>query len=255
MAPPLPRFLPTGFLARPIAHRGLHDAAASVMENTRAAFDAAIKGNFGIECDIQGSSDGEAMVFHDFTLQRLTTREGRVDALDSGALRAITFKSGKHGMETLADLFAQTAGKVPLVVEVKSRFDGDTRAIPRIAALAKDYAGPLVFKSFDPAKMIALREAGITQPIGIVGEEGYAHGEYAKLSSQQKHALANLLHFGESRPDFISWNHKNLPAAGPFLCRTAIGLPVMSWTIRSADAARIVAAHADQIVFEGFDPA
>ena len=158
-------------------------------------------------------------------------------------------------METLADLFALTAGRVPLVVEIKSRFDGDGRIALRIAELARGYAGPLVFKSFDPAKMIALREAGVLQPIGIVGESDYEHGEYDSLSADEKRALAQLLHFEASRPDFISWNHKDLPSAGPYLCRRMLGLPVMSWTIRSQDAADKVAPYIDQIVFERFSPA
>ncbi len=43
--------------ARPIAHRGLHDASGPV-ENTPGAFSAAIAGNYGIECDLQISADG-----------------------------------------------------------------------------------------------------------------------------------------------------------------------------------------------------
>lgn len=254
MAPYAFRALPAGFLARPIAHRGLHRPAEGPIENTRGAFRAAIEGRFGIECDIQPSADGEAMVFHDFALDRLTTASGRTDSLPATALRALAFKAGADGMETLADLFAQTAGRVPLVVEIKSRFDGDGRIATRVAALARDYAGPLVFKSFDPAKLVALRDAGVTQPLGIVGESDYSHGEYDRLSADEKRALAELLHFPVSRPDFISWNHRNLPSAGPFLARAMLGLPVMSWTVRSAEAAAVIAPHVDQIVFEGFLP-
>lgn len=252
--PELRRALPPGFLARPIAHRGLHDREVGIIENTRRAFIRAIEGRFGIECDLQISADGEAMVFHDFALDRLTEAAGRVDAFLARELRAFRFRAGSDGMETLADLFALVAGRAPLVVEIKSRFDGDTRIAARVAELARRYSGPLAFKSFDPVKIIALREAGVAQPLGIVGEANYEHGEYETLSTTEKHALANLLHFNASRPDFLSWNHRNLPSAGPFLCRSVIGMPVMSWTIRSAEEARAVAPHADQIVFEQFVP-
>lgn len=252
---PLPRrALPADFLSRPIAHRGLHSSGAGIIENTRRAFTCAIDGRFGIECDIQISADGEAMVFHDFDLDRLTKTKGRVDTLSAEALRACRFKAGADGMETLADLFDLVAGRVPLVVEIKSRFDGDSRIAPRVAALAHGYSGPLVFKSFDPAKIIALREAGVQQPLGIVGEARYEHGEYEKLSAMERHALANLLHFDLSRPDFLSWNRKDLPSAGPFLCRSALGMPVMSWTVRTTEEAIAVGPHADQIVFEQFLP-
>jgi glycerophosphoryl diester phosphodiesterase len=249
-----PRPLPEGFLKHPIAHRGLHRLEDGIVENTRAAFDAAMASGYGIECDIQRSIDGEAMVFHDFVLDRLTIRQGQVDAETAGNLGSIPFKTGTARMETLQDLFDQVAGCVPLVVEIKSRFDGDGSIAARVAELAKAYAGPLVFKSFDPDKMIALREAGVMQPIGIVGESTYHHPEYDRLDEHQKHALANMLHFTRSRPDFISWNQKDLPSAGPYLCRAVIGIPVMSWTIRSQELADKVRPHADQIVFEGFLP-
>ena len=66
---------PEWLVARPIAHRGLHDPAAGLIENTLAAADAAIAGGYAIECDVQDTADGEAVVFHDFTLDRLTRRE------------------------------------------------------------------------------------------------------------------------------------------------------------------------------------
>lgn len=251
---PPARPLPAGFLARPIAHRGLHNGH-TIIENTRSAFEAAIAGNFGIECDIQASGDGEAMVFHDFDLERLTVATGRTDAQTAAQLRMLAFKAGHDRMDTLPALFDQVKGRVPLVVEIKSRFDGDGRIATRLAALAAAYSGPLVFKSFDPEKLVAMREAGIAQPLGIVGEESYAHHEYDHLSDAEKHSLANLLHIERSQPDFVSWNHKNLPSAAPHLCRVGLGLPVMSWTVRSHKAATEIAPYVDQIVFEGFHPA
>lgn len=250
-----PRPLPAALLALPIAHRGLHDRTAGIIENTASAFRAAIAAGYGIECDIQPDREGEALVFHDFTLDRLTEGTGAVCERKAVDLTAIAMKGTSDRIGTLADLFALTQGRVGLVVEVKSAFDGQHPAVPRIAALARDYAGPLVFKSFDPAAMIALRDAGVTQPIGIVGMAQYEYADYARLAPEAKHALANLLHFNESRPDFLSWHHEALPSAAPFLARSVIGLPVMSWTIRSEAAAARARPHIDQIVFEGFRPA
>jgi glycerophosphoryl diester phosphodiesterase len=252
MTPPRP--LPPGFLARPIAHRGLHARAAGRIENSASAFGAAVAAGYGIECDVQASRDGEAMVFHDFTLDRLTGETGPLDARDAAALATIPLAEGPDRIGTLAGLFDLVAGRVPLVVEVKSRFNGDTRLAGRIAALARAYAGPLVFKSFDPAQIMALKAAGIETPLGIVGMARYDYPDYAHLDEAARHALANLLHFTESRPDFLSWHHLALPSAGPYLCRSVLGRPVMGWTIRSPEEARRAAPHLDQIVFEGFLP-
>ncbi|MCE2932939.1 MAG: glycerophosphodiester phosphodiesterase [Hyphomicrobiales bacterium] len=240
--------------ARAIAHRGLHDAASGVIENTRSAFAAALHGGFGMECDLQISADGEAMVFHDFTLDRLTTSSGRVDHMTANQLRHVSFKAGGDRIQSLAELLMQVEGQQALVVEVKSRFDGNTAICTRIAALVKAYSGPLVLKSFDPAMIRALRAAGVARPLGIVAMNAYEYPDYAGLSAEQKHALGNLLHFGETRPDFLSWKHQDLPSAAPYLCRSQLGLPVMGWTIRSAEEAARARPHIDQIVFEGFQP-
>ena len=207
-----------------------------------------------MECDLQPSLDGEAMVFHDPVLDRLTTATGAVAAQTAAALRSLTLRDTTAKIESLTDLLEQVAGKAPLVVEVKSLYDGNTGIAARVAQCVRGYSGPLVLKSFDPEMIIALRKEGVTQPLGIVAMGEYEHEEYALLTAAQKHAMANLLHFDLTRPDFLSWHHKDLPSAAPFLCRSQLGLPVMSWTIRSqADAAR-AAPHIDQIVFEGFRP-
>lgn len=240
--------------ARPIAHRGLHDRNQGRIENAPAAFAAAIEAGFGIECDLQLSADGEAMVFHDFVLDRLTLEEGPVEAWPAAKLRAVALRESHDRIGTLADLLAQVAGRVPLVVEVKSRHDGKTSIAPRVADLVAGYAGPLVLKSFDPAMIVALRALGVKQPLGIVGMSNYDYPDYARLSAAEKHALANLLHYEATRPDFLSWHHRDLPSAVPHLCRVALGLPVMSWTIRSAAEAARARPHLDQIVFEGYRP-
>lgn len=243
--------------ARPIAHRGLHDCAAGILENSHAAFAAAIQHGFGIECDLQVSADGEAMVFHDATLDRLTGATGPVKALNAHALAALPLKGAQDGkgMQTLGALLAQVAGAVPLIIEVKSAYDGDQAICARIADLVADYAGPLALKSFDPEKVIALRACGVTQPLGMIGMANYEDADYARLTGEAKFALANLLHYAETKPDFLSWHHKDLRHAVPFLCRTGIGLPLMSWTIRDQEAAARAAPFIDQIVFEGFLPA
>jgi len=79
--------LDPAFLARPLAHRGYHDRAAGRVENSRAAFEAAVAAGYGIECDLQLSSDGVPMVFHDYALHRLTGETGPV-AQRTAAARA-----------------------------------------------------------------------------------------------------------------------------------------------------------------------
>src|ERR1043165_2558137 len=79
--------------AQPVAHRGLHDAAAGVIENTASAFRAAIEGGFAIETDLQLSGDDEAMVHHDFGLGRLTLGSRQLAAMTAAGLKDVPFKA------------------------------------------------------------------------------------------------------------------------------------------------------------------
>jgi glycerophosphoryl diester phosphodiesterase len=246
---------PAWLTARPIAHRGLHAAGEGVIENSLTAAEAAIAGGFAIECDVQLSADGEIFVFHDFTLDRLTGESGRVDGRKAADLAAIALRRSDDRLPTLTHFLDHVAGRVPVVVEIKSRFDGDLRATERtLAVIAGRGDEPIAVKSFDPAIVAALRRLAPALPRGIVGMNDYSHGEFAPLGAQAHHALANLLHYGETRPDFISWKVADLVSAAPYLCRTGIGLPLMTWTVRSAEDRATASAHADQIVFEGFRP-
>lgn len=247
---------PGWLVARPIAHRGLHDRAAGVVENTRAAARAATARGFAIECDVRDSADGEAMVFHDDDLARLAGREGLVRELACAALRAMPLVGAADGetVPTLADVLSTVAGRVPLVVEIKSRFDGDMRLTHRALAVLAGYDGPVAVKSFDPAVVAELRRLAPDVTRGIVAEAHYTHPGWRGLSEERRHAMANLLHLDETRPHFLSWHVGDLPSAAPFLCRRLAGLPVMAWTVRDAAARARAVEHADQIVFEGFVP-
>lgn len=242
-------------VARPIAHRGLHDLAAGVIENSASAAQAAIAGNFGIECDVQLSADGQAVVFHDFVLDRLTGEKGRVIERKAAELAEISLKGSSDRIPTLPDFLDLIGGRVPLVIEIKSRFDGDLALTKRTVEVLAGYKShPIVIKSFDPEIVTALREIAPEIPRGIVAMNAYDYGDYERLSPERKHALANLLHFTESRPDFISWKVADLESAAPYLCRNAVGLPLMSWTVRTPEEREKAETFADQMVFEGFRP-
>lgn len=245
---------PDWIVARPIAHRGLHDAAKGVIENTSSAARAAIAGGFAIECDVQLTADGEAVVFHDFTLERLTGSEGRVDALTAAALARLPMRLTSDRIETLPAFLDLIGGRVGLVCEIKSRFDGDMRLARRVAEIVSATDAPVVLKSFDPRIVEELRRLAPRHARGIVAMLDYSYPDYASCTADEKRAMANLLHFERSRPDFVSWRVRDLPTAAPYLCRRALGLPVMTWTVRTAEDRALAAAHADQMVFEGFTP-
>lgn len=250
---------PDWLVARPIAHRGLHDRAAGRIENSLSAAQAAIAHGFAIECDVQLSADGEAVVFHDFNLDRLTAEAGAVSARTAAELGCIVLKDSSDPIATLPAFLDLIAGRVPLVIEIKSRFAGDLRLTRRVAEIVAGRAAPIAIKSFDPDPIALLRAEGRTLgleavPLGIVAEAHYDKGEWLTLSPERQVELPNLLHFERTKPDFLSWRVDDLPHAAPFLCRTALGLPVMTWTVRTSEQRQRATQWADQMVFEGFVP-
>lgn len=236
---------------RPIAHRGLHNAAAGVVENCPKAFSAAISNDYAIECDIQLSADGEAMVFHDFTLERLTEANGDVVHKLADDLKALKFKKTSDAMMTLPELFALVAGRVPLVVEIKSRFDADMALTMRAASLAKSYGGPLALMSFDPMPIAWLAREAPDIVRGIVAQTHYSDSYWEHLPAATRAGLEAFDHEPETRPHFLSWRVADLPSATTSRYRQA-GRPVICWTVRTDGDRAQAKAHADQVTFEGY---
>lgn len=241
-------------IARPVAHRGLHDAAAGIVENTPSAFTAAIAGDYAIECDIQISADGEAMVFHDQTLERLTEGSGRLDAMSAADLKRVAFRTSSDHMLTLRELADLVADRAALLVEIKSRFDGDLRLVTRAAEVLAPYRGRVALMSFDPVPIAALRTLAPHLPRGIVAERRYTHPEWSPLSARTKRALAYFQHALQSRPQFIAYSVNDLASAIPRLARNVLRLPLLTWTVRSDVDRERASRYADQMIFEGFRP-
>ena len=114
---------------------------------------AAVAGDYGIEVDLQISADGEAMVHHDAVLGRLTEGEGRLDRLTAAELKCVAFRDSDERMMTLGELCDLVGGRVTMLLELKSRFDGDARLPARVAAVLGGYGGPVAPMSFDPLQL------------------------------------------------------------------------------------------------------
>ena len=245
---------PDWLTARPVAHRGLHDRARGIVENMPAAAQAAIAGNFAIECDIQLTSDGEAMVHHDDELGLLTEGSGALLEKTAAELKGVAFRDTPERMMTLGDLCSLVAGRVPLVIEVKSHFDGDRRLVSRMAEVLASYPGPAVGMSFDPDHVVGLRELIPARPRGIVAQRHYTAGDWPEASPAQRRGMTHMRHFFRTQPDFVAYWVDELPAVAPWIARNIFGCPLLTWTVRTSDQRQRAARHADQMIFEGFWP-
>lgn len=242
--------------ARPIAHRGLHDADNGIMENSPSAVREAIDRSFGIEVDIQETADGEALVFHDYTLDRLAEGSGKVIDYSSKALEKIHMKTGTDKLWLLQDLFSLVEGKVPLVIEIKSLMRSDAQGdfVRHVVDQVAAYNGPVCIKTFDPDMLSIARDHKREVLRGIVADGAEPGRTYVSFSRVDRFILRHLLHAPRTRPNFVSYGVKDLPKAGPSLLRSVFKLPLMCWTVRTREQREIAARYADQVVFEGFDP-
>jgi glycerophosphoryl diester phosphodiesterase len=229
-------------IRQPIAHRGLHDGNVATWENTLSAFQAAIDRGFAIECDLQYVADASPVVFHDDDMQRLCNMKGDVRAKSSGELGLVSIGGTKDKVPSLRQLLKLVKGKAPLVLELKGREGDDEGFASTVLELIEDYDGPVALMSFDHWLLADLKELGSNRPIGLTAEG-------VKPRDFEAHEKAMALGL-----DFISYNIMHLPNDYIRLQRSK-GLPVISWTVRNRTQQAHSTAHAEQITFEGFDPA
>jgi glycerophosphoryl diester phosphodiesterase len=246
--------LPESFLRRPLSHRGLH--RRGVPENSLPAFEAAIAAGYGIELDVQPSADGIAMAFHDDRLDRLTGWTGDVHSLCADDLSRLRLQGTDATVPRLSDVVAQVAGRVPLLVEIKDR-DGDMG--PAVGALEdatlaalEGYAGDVAVMSFNPHSVAYLARRAPDLPRGLV-TAGFAPWHWPQLRPDTRDRLRAMTDLARLDVQFIS--HQADDLASPQVAAVkATGLPVLTWTIRSAAEETRARQIADGITFEGYLP-
>lgn len=230
----------TWLKGRDYAHRGLH--GSGLVENSPAAFRAAIERGFGIECDVQRSSDGQAMVFHDWDLDRLTGERGAVQDRTAKQLGAIILAGSTDTIPTLRQVLDLVAGRAPLLIEVKSK--REHRVAPLCMAVRRTlegYRGRHAVMSFDPRVSRWFARQSPDTPRGLVVTEENAR----TLSGGLRRHLA-LWH---AHPDFLAYDVRDFPSKFAAAQR-ARGLPVLTWTVRSLELRAKAAAHADASIAE-----
>ncbi len=236
----------------PIAHRGLHRAAAGCIENAPSAFEAAARAGYAVELDVHASADGEAIVFHDRTLDRMTGTRGRLGSRNAHELTGLKLLDSHETIPTLGDVLDQITGRVPILVEIKSRQRRVGRLEARVANLLTGYNGPAAVQSFNPYSMGWFAEN--TQEI----TRGQLALDFRKLAPKRipamakiclRHMLLNYI----SKPDFVAYEWGALPSWAAKRVRM-FGLPVLAWTVESDAIAAKVSRHVDNIIFEGFLP-
>jgi glycerophosphoryl diester phosphodiesterase len=233
------QLLPDALYAPPIAHRGLW-APGGAPENSLDAFESACRSGYGVELDVRLSADGEAMVFHDDNLKRMTGADGSIEQLPARELAQLRLLDGPDPIPTLAQTLELVAGRAMLLVEIKPGPHGGEATAARTGELLDRYRGPAAAISFDPEALawVARRRPHLPRGLDAMWLED-ADGEAAFVQACE---LAD--------PHFLVLELGSVvtPAARH---RRADGLPVIAWTVRGPEDAARVAEDCDNVIFEG----
>lgn len=242
------------FLTQPIAHRGYHDAQAGVVENSRAAINAAINAGYAIELDVQLSADGHAVVFHDYEMSRLTDQSGALRTRTRAELTQIALKGTDELIPTLPEILTLVAGRVPLLIETKDQ-DGamgpDVGPLEQsVADALKGYAGPVAVMSFNPHSVVALSTLAPDVPRGFVTCH-FDVEHWQLLNEATRHHLRAIPDYERAGACFVSHRHDDL--SNPRIAELkAAGANILCWTIRSVEDEIEARKVAENITFEGY---
>lgn len=223
------------------AHRGLH--GQGVPENSLRACADAIARGFGIECDVQRSADGQPVVFHDWDLDRLTSATGPMQALRMAELATLDLMDSGERIPGLRDFLGLVRDRVPVLIEIKSRRERRVGALClAVRRVLEGYRGLHAVMSFDPrvSRWFATHSPQTLRGLVMTEENGRS------FPGRLRRHLA-LWH---ARPDFLAYDVRDLPSRFAASQR-ARGIPVLTWTVRSAELRAIAADHADAPIAEG----
>lgn len=226
----------------PVAHRGLHDGNKLVWENTLAAFSAAMKGGFPIECDLHLTKDGVPVVFHDSPLKRLTGEEGHARDLTAKQICSLNVGGTAERVPTLDEMLSHVGGRVPLVIELKGDEGHDDGLVKAVAKSLSNYRGKAAIMSFDHHLIRQFAKHAPDVPGGLTAE-GIKDADIEAHFSMLAHAIS-----------FVSYSVHHLPNRFITTVRSKLKMPVITWTVRSQADLEKTYAEADQATFELMEP-
>ncbi len=231
----------------PFAHRGLY--GGSDPENSLPAIRRAVALGFPVEIDVQASSDGRVMVFHDWSLKRLTGTPSLMADVAWEDLAKLRLEGTAEGIPLLEEVLAAVSGQVGLLIEIKNR--GRVRATESAtAALLDHYSGDFAIQSFNPRSLLWFKKQ---RPHFLRGQISCGF-ETDPMASWKKVLLAHYATNGITRPDFIAHHWQRLPAWAPQAIKQFLRLPLLGWTVRSQNEHDRCLAWADNTIFEEFVP-
>lgn len=226
------------------AHRGLWNC--EIPENSLNAFKNAVENGVGIELDVQLSSDGEVMVFHDYTLNRMTGVNKKLSELTASQLQNLSLSNTNQTIPTFKEVLKVIDGKVPILVELKGE-NFDTSLCPKVAEILKEYKGPYCIESFNPLLIKAMRK--------FLPDVFYGQLYTNVCRDKEKHSLLNILltimafNF-LTKADFIAFNKLDRHSLAVKLTTTLYKAPKFVWTVTTKEELTAAKFYGECAIFE-----
>ena len=238
------------------AHRGLHDAALRIPENSLAAFRRAREHGFGSELDVHLTYDDALVVFHDWTLDRMCGVEGTIEELTLAELGNFHLLGTEEHIPTFEEVLEVYASSSvdpapPLIVELKTYGNNATELCEHVLAALDASRVAYCIESFDPRVLIWLKR---NRPEIV---RGYLSQDFLRapegLPLWRRAAATYLLSNALTRPDFVAFNRRDLGCPSVRLAR-ALGAHLATWTVRTPEELAADEALGAIGIFEGFVP-
>lgn len=236
-------------VSEPIAHRGLFDASIGIPENSLMAFRRAVERDIPVELDVQLANDGTLVVLHDSTLERMTGAQLHISQISRVDLGRLSLRDSGEPVPTLEQALEVIDGRIPVVIDVRRwRSEASPRLERAVTAGIQDYLGPVALQSFDPLAVYRLQRMISDRPVGQISGSLRAASWWAAMIGRTM--VTNLV----TSPDFIAYEFEMLPSRYATFWQRR-GIPLLAWTVTSAETEARAACVADNFYFDGYLPA
>ncbi len=230
------------------AHRGLW--GDGIPENSLPAFAEAARLGYGIELDVQLSSDGDIVVFHDYTLSRMCGEDTRISELRGAELSWRHLGGTEYTLPLLDDVLTTVKGRVPILIELKGE-TSDTSLCEALARALDHYDGKVCVESFNPFLLGWFKKNRPRVARGLLYTDFFENGPTGRLTSLVLQSmLTNVL----ARPDFIAADGRHLDMLPLRLMRGLHKLPMFVWTIPNKEIYDRMRSQKYKCIFERFEP-
>ena len=236
------------------AHRGLHDAAQDIPENSMSAFRRAIEGGYGAELDVHLMADGQLAVVHDSDLTRVCGKSAIIEELKAEDLKNYPLKGSDETIPLLPEVLALFEKKTPLIIELKVEHGNAAALTDAVMTLLQDWEGAYCIESFHPAALLYLKKYYPFVIRGQLSENFLRSNDAGTLTWPVRAILTLLLTSFVTRPDFIAYNYIDRSCPSLRLMKRLYGVHEAGWTIRSREALEALERQGVMPIFEGFTP-